>query len=228
MDEPVQQTECLIGISDQADTMSPPASPAAPAAWSKDRALEFLSSGYWFRELSSELQRAIIAAGEIKQVRRGALYRIGAKVDGLYATLEGDVRFYGEDGKRGRAFVRALGPTSWFGAIPLINAEPRRTFEAWCASPATVFFLGSDAYRTLTEDSQEAYRAFVRLMYLHSRQVARMMLDARAEAPLRTVHALIHLAHAQGRMVNDESRDRNASFAGRPRIPGRGLAPISQ
>jgi CRP/FNR family transcriptional regulator, cyclic AMP receptor protein len=191
----------FVPAFDKSSTTIPRESQSGSPAWDKKRALNLLADGYWFRDLAAELRDRIISAGEIREVRRAPLYRIGAKVDGLYATLAGDVRFYGRDEKRGKAFMRALGPTSWFGAVHLMDGKTRRTFEVWCAGPSTLFFLSSNAYRTLIEQSPDAYRAFVRLMCLHTAQVTRMMLDARAEAPARAARALIHLAHAHGRPV---------------------------
>ncbi len=192
-----------IGSTSPTRSGSPHEPSQNPTDWNRERAHKLLVHGHWFRELHPELQSAIVSAGEIRQVRRGALYRSGARVDGLYATLDGDVRYYGQDGKRERAFIRALGPATWFGVIPVMNAQPRRTFEVWCAGPTTLFFLSCDAYRALTTASPDAYRAFVRLLSLHMGQVTRMMMEARAEAPSRTAHALIHLAQAHGRRVED-------------------------
>lgn len=167
--------------------------------WTKADVHPFLAKGRWFGGLPMLMQDAIIARGEIVRTKaNSALYNIGDPVDGLYASLDGDVRAYAYGDERERVFLRALGPGSWFGDVHLLDEFPKRTFEAWCAVESSLFFLPADAYRELTQSDLAAYRAFVQLMCVHMRHSVRLLLEARSEAPRRAARALLRLARAHG------------------------------
>jgi len=178
-----------------------------PVDWDKERAATLLASSYWYCDLAAALQRQILDAGAIRCVRRSSpLYRIGDPVDGMYAALEGDLRVYvpGEDRKM--MFVRPLGPGSWFGDIHLLDGNPCRTFEVRCCSPAALFFLSKQSFLAITDNSGDAYRAFVKLMCIHTMQAARTIIEGRAEAPARIARALARLARAHGTKFNGRIR----------------------
>jgi CRP-like cAMP-binding protein len=172
-------------------------------AWSKERAEELLSNGYWFGALPHSLKRSILARGEIRHFKRsGAIYAIGDPVDGMYAALHGDFRahLYGDDGKR--ILLRLLGPTSWFGEFHLVDDYPTRTFEIWAASGSVALFLSRAAYDALVEEERGNYRHFVRLTCTHQRYLVRIAVEARSDAPRRTARALLRIAKMHGRNVD--------------------------
>lgn len=177
--------------------------------WSRESAQEFLARGRWFGSLPATLQSAIIAKSEIIKTRpNSTLYKIGDPVDGMYATLDGDVRAYAYGDENERIFLRPLGPGSWFGDVHLLDAYPKRTFEVRSVSHATLLHFPLEAYRAMTESDLAAYRAFVRLMSIHMRHMVRIAVEARSEAPRRAARALIRLSHAHG--VNTDSGTRLA------------------
>jgi CRP-like cAMP-binding protein len=166
--------------------------------WTKESVHAFLAKGRWFGSLSPSIQEKILSRSEIIHVQPGAvLYRIGDAVNGLYATLEGDVRAYAYGDDNERIFLRALGPGSWFGDVHLLDDYGKRTFEARSVTNATLLLLPVEAYRQLTADP-EIYRAFVRLMCIHMRHTVSVLVEARSEAPRRAARALLRLFRAHG------------------------------
>jgi CRP-like cAMP-binding protein len=167
--------------------------------WTKADVLAFLAKGRWFGSLPAPLQDTIIAESDILPVRANSiLYKIGDDVDGLYATLDGDVRAYAYGDENERIFLRALGPGSWFGDVHLVDNYSKRTFEVRCISSSTLIFLPTRAYRKITEADPAAYKAFVQLMCIHMRHTVQVLVEARSEAPRRSARALMRLARAHG------------------------------
>jgi len=168
--------------------------------WSKERAEEFLSKGYWFRSLPLSMKRLLIERSELRDFRQNSfVYRIGDPVDGMYAILEGDFRAYVHGDENERILLRFLGPHSWFGDLHLLDDYPTRTFEFISASPGTGMFLSKKAYDAIAEEHPENYRQFVRLHCIHTRFLVRIALEARSAAPLRTARALLRIAKMHGR-----------------------------
>lgn len=168
-------------------------------SWTKGNALTFLSRGRWFGSLPQPLRENIVDASEIVSFGTNSpVYKIGDPVNGLYAALSGDLRAYAFDDEMQRIFLRVFGPGSWFGDVHLLDSYPKRTFEAFAASPSALLFLPAAAYYALTEGDPACYRAFVRLMCIHMRHTVRVLVEARSEAPRRAARALIRLARAHG------------------------------
>ena len=173
--------------------------------WSKQQAELLLSQTYWFAAVPASMRRAILDRSEIRQFGRSAsLYRIGDPVDGMYASLEGDIRAHAHGDHGERILLRLLGPGSWFGEFHLLDNYPARTFEVCAASECTALFLPKQGYDAITEESQEYYRHFVRLTCMHQRFMVRIALEARSDAAHRTARALIRIARMHGR--NTERR----------------------
>lgn len=175
--------------------------------WAKKDVHQFLTRGQWFGSLPLAMQEKIVAHGEVIRVRAAAaLFRPGDLADGLYVSLEGDLRAYvtGEDSER--IFFRALGPGSWFGDANLLDGNNVRLFEAYAASPATVMLLPERAYRDFCDTDSAFFRAFVQLSLMHARHVTRILVEARSEAPRRTARALLRLARAHGIAGSDGVR----------------------
>lgn len=176
--------------------------------WTRHEAHAFLARGRWLGSLSEEMQIEILASGQIATVEAGdTLFKVGDAVDGLYATLDGDVRAYTYDDEGEPIFLRPLGPGSWFGDVHLLDAYPKRTFEVRCASTANFFRLPSAAFYQLIED-QQYYRAFVRLVCSHLKHAVRILVESRSDAPKRTARALVRLARAHG--IGDDKEVRLA------------------
>ena len=171
------------------------------ADWTRETAEALLLGGYWFGTLPQAMKRAIVDSSEIRRFKRGSfLYRIGDRVDGLHAALEGDLRahVYGDEGER--ILLRFLGPKSWFGEFHLIDNYPTRTFELSAASDCTTLFLPKVAYQRIISDP-EYYRSFVALTCIHQRFIVRMAVEARSDAPRRAARALIRIAKMHGKTV---------------------------
>ncbi len=169
----------------------------------KDDARMFLAKGRWFGSLSAPMQEGIVSRSEIMRILPGTtIYKIGDPVNGLFASLDGDIRAYAYGDENERIFLRAFGPGSWFGDAHLLDDYAKRIFETRSISSSTVLFLPLHAYRALTESDIDYYKAFVRLMCIHMRHTVSVLVEARSDAPKRTARALIRLARAHGVPTN--------------------------
>lgn len=172
--------------------------------WTTKRCFDLLMQGYWFPELSESLQEDILQNSRVVSVRQNSsLYRIGDPVDGMYASLEGDLRVHVVGDTGDKVFIRSIGPASWFGDIHLLDGTPRRTFSVRAKSPASVLFLPKERYARIVETNREAYREFVRLMCIHNMFTIQMVLESRSDAPVKAARALLRLARAHGKEVAD-------------------------
>jgi CRP-like cAMP-binding protein len=170
--------------------------------WSKDRADELLSRGYWFGALPRAMKQSILDRGEIREFKSGAaVYRLGDPVDGMYAVLDGDLRAYVQGDEGERILLRLFGPRTWFGEFHLLDGYPTRTFEASTASHSSAFFLPKEAYDAIADEHPENYRHFVKLNCIHVRFLVRIAVEARSNAPRRTARTLIRIAKMHGQAV---------------------------
>lgn len=175
--------------------------------WTKTDVRAFLAKGRWFGSLAPAMQESIIARSEIVAFQANSpVYTFGDPVDGLYAVLDGDIRAYAMGDEGERIFLRAVGPGSWFGDIPLLGGPEIRTLDLRCATAATVLFLPERAYRELTDADPALYRAFVQLMCIHARNAVRILVETRSEAPKRAARALLRLCRAHGVSTSEGMR----------------------
>ena len=99
---------------------------------------QILASGRWFASLPSSLQQALCANARLVTLRSGELlFQRGDDNNGLYAVLDGAVRF-GAVNLAGKESVVGLAePPQWFGEVALLDGGPR-THDAWAESDATL------------------------------------------------------------------------------------------
>lgn len=97
-----------------------------------------LASGRWFANLPSPLQEALLANARVVTLRTGELlFQRGDDNDGLYAMLDGAVRF-GAVNRAGKESVAGLAePPQWFGEVALLDGG-QRTHHVWADSDATL------------------------------------------------------------------------------------------
>lgn len=177
----------------------------APEKWTKERAEQLLriADNCWFQSLPSSIQRSIIERSRIITLRRNALLcRADDPADGLYAVLEGDIRAYarGEDGEA--IFYRSLGPGAWTGITPILNRSPKRLTTLRAHSQAAVLFLPQAEVEAIAAD-RDGLAALVDLLCIVNRDTARMAMDGRSDATVRTARSLLRLVKAHGRRSDD-------------------------
>jgi len=178
------------------------AEPCSEEHWPRERIHAVLSQSYWFGTLSAALQRSIVNRGEIRHFRaRRPVYKVGDRVDGMYAALAGDFRSYvtGDDGDR--MLMRLVGPGAWFGAFQLIESVPARNFEIRTASPCTAMLLPRAGYDAILAEDPKNYLEFVKLTSFHLRTMIRIMVETRSTAERRTARAVLRIARMHGRAL---------------------------
>jgi len=169
-------------------------------AWSKDRAEALLLQGYWFRDLSAEFRRTLLARCDIRTFRRNDhVYRVGDAVDGMYAALEGDLRAYTYGDDRQRFLLRLIGPKCWFGDFHLVDRYPTRTFEVSAHSDSVALFLAKKDFEEIANATLENYKEFTRLTCIHQRFLVCIAVEARSDAQRRAARVLYRIAKMHGR-----------------------------
>jgi CRP/FNR family cyclic AMP-dependent transcriptional regulator len=97
-----------------------------------------VASGRWFANLPSSLQEALCGNALVVTLRADELlFQRGDDNNGLYAMLEGAVRF-GAVNLAGKESVVGLAePPQWFGEVAMLDGGPR-THHAWADCDATL------------------------------------------------------------------------------------------
>ncbi|MDX5367533.1 MAG: Crp/Fnr family transcriptional regulator [Alphaproteobacteria bacterium] len=184
---------------------SMPASRKAPEKWTKERAEAVLNDtdSCWFSSLSSAVKRRLVERGRIINLRRNALLcRAEDAPEGIYAVLEGDVRAYlkGENGEA--VFYRSLGPGAWNGITPILNRNARRMTTLRAHSQAVVLFVPRAELEAIAAD-RDGLAALVDLLCIINNETARLALDGRSDATVRTARAVLRLVKAHGQRTGD-------------------------
>jgi CRP-like cAMP-binding protein len=99
---------------------------------------QVLASGRWFASLPAPLQDELCGNARLVQLRAGdLLFQRGHGNTGLYAVLDGAVRF-GAVNRAGKEFVVGLAERpQWFGEVALLDGG-QRTHHAWADSDAAL------------------------------------------------------------------------------------------
>jgi CRP/FNR family cyclic AMP-dependent transcriptional regulator len=99
---------------------------------------KIVASGRWFAELPAPLQEELCAQARVVKLRAGdLLFRRGDDANGLYAVLDGAVRFAAVN-QAGKESVAGLAePPQWFGEVGLLDGG-KRTHDAWADCDSTL------------------------------------------------------------------------------------------
>jgi CRP/FNR family transcriptional regulator, cyclic AMP receptor protein len=99
---------------------------------------DIVASGRWFAGLPASLQQALHDNARVVALRAGELlFQRGDRNNGLYAVLDGAIRF-GAFNLAGKESVVGLAePAQWFGEVALLDGGAR-THNAWADSAATL------------------------------------------------------------------------------------------
>lgn len=167
---------------------------------------QVLASGRWFAQLPVALQDALLDGARVVALRAGELlFQRGDANDGLYAMLEGAIRF-GAVNEAGKESVVGLaeGP-QWFGEVALLD-DGRRTHHAWADSNATLAHVPLPVVRGWLEAHPSHWRHLGQLAVHKLRVVFAAMEDASLYSPRqRLIRCLVSLVLAYGQ--REASRD---------------------
>lgn len=158
-----------------------------------------LLSGKWFAALEPSFQEALLSTAQVLELEAGArLFSRGDPPSGLYAVLDGAIRFSGttDDGKE--ALLALSEAPAWFGEVSVLDGQPR-THDAVAEGTARVLWLPQDKVLELMEQNPRRWREIGLLAALKLR-MAFATLEAAAILPLpvRIAARLVMMAEGYG------------------------------
>lgn len=160
---------------------------------------QIVASGRWFASLPSSLRQALCNNARLVTLRAGdRLFQRGDDNNGLYAVLDGAVRF-GAVNLAGKESVVGLAePPQWFGEVALLDGG-QRTHHAWADSNATLAHVPLPAIAHWLAEHPAHWR-YIGQLAVHK---LRVMFAAIEDASLhpsrqRLIRCLVSLASAYG------------------------------
>jgi CRP/FNR family cyclic AMP-dependent transcriptional regulator len=163
------------------------------------RQLQILTSGRWFASLPSALQRALCENGRLLTLRAGQLlFQRGDENNGLYAMLDGTVRFAALNLAGKESVVGLAEPPQWFGEVALLDGG-QRTHHAWADSDATLAHVPLPAITHWLAE-HPAHWQYVGQLAVHKLRVMFAVIEDASLHPSRErlIRCLVSLAHAYG------------------------------
>jgi CRP/FNR family cyclic AMP-dependent transcriptional regulator len=158
-----------------------------------------LASGRWFSKLPEPLQEALCAHARVLRLQAGELlFRRGDDNNGLYAMLDGAVRF-GAVNRAGKESVVGLAePPQWFGEVALLDDGPR-THHAWADSDTTLAHVPLTAINQWLAE-HPAHWQYLGQLAVHKLRVMFVAIeDASLHSPReRLIRCLVSLVLAYG------------------------------
>lgn len=174
-------------------------SPSAPPPMLNAAQRKILASGRWFSQLPVPLQEALCTHARVVTLRAGELlFQRGDENDGLYATLEGGVRF-GAMNRAGKEFVAGLVERpQWFGEVALLDGG-RRTHHAWADSNVTLAHVPLPVVQRWLAEHPASWQHVGQLAVHKLRAVFAMVEDVSLHSPRqRLIRCLVSLVLAYG------------------------------
>ncbi len=112
-----------------------------------------LRAGRWFGGLPAEFQRDLLAAGVVRNLRKGEwLFSRGDVPSGLYAVLDGGIRITATAPSGKEVLLALVEPPMWFGEIAVFDGLPR-THDAVAAEKSVALHVpASDLDRILARE----------------------------------------------------------------------------
>jgi CRP/FNR family transcriptional regulator, cyclic AMP receptor protein len=158
-----------------------------------------VASGRWFSGLPAALQDALCCHARVIRLRAGdLLFQRGDENDGMYAVLEGGVRFSAIN-RAGKESVAGLAERpQWFGEVTLLDGG-RRTHHAWADSDATLGHVPLPVLTRWLEDHPADWRCLGQLAVHKLRVMFAAVEDASLHSPReRLIRCLVSLVLAYG------------------------------
>jgi CRP-like cAMP-binding protein len=165
----------------------------------RPRQRQILASGRWFAGLPTSLQEELGASARVVALRAGQLlFQRGDDNQGLYAVLDGAVRF-GAINLAGKESVVGLAePPQWFGEVALLDGG-RRTHHAWADADTTLANVPLPAITRWLAEHPAHWKHIGQLAVHKLRVVFASLEDASLHSPReRLIRCLVVLARAYG------------------------------
>lgn len=166
-----------------------------------------LRTGAWFHSLPSDLQDALLAAGQVLTLKGGRrLFARGDAPDGLYAVLSGSIRGSSVSVEGKEAILAIAEPPIWFGEISLFDGLPR-SHDTWTSIDTSLFHVPQSALHALLDSHPKYWRDFGRLLSARMRVVFNVLEESALlpSAP-RLARRLLSMAEAYGERRTDLSK----------------------
>jgi CRP/FNR family transcriptional regulator, cyclic AMP receptor protein len=160
---------------------------------------QILASGRWFAGLPASLQQALEGNARVVTLRTGELlFQRGDANNGLYAVLDGAIRF-GAFNLAGKESVVGLAePPQWFGEVALLDGG-QRTHHAWADCDATLAHVPLPAITHWLAD-HPAHWQHIGQLAVHKLRVMFAVIEDAGLHPARErlIRCLVSLASAYG------------------------------
>ena len=160
---------------------------------------QLLASGRWFAQIPVEFQDMLLGSAHVITLRAGELlFQRGDENNGLYAAVEGAVRF-GAVNQAGKEFVVGLAePPQWFGEVALLD-NGLRTHHAWADSNVTLAHVPLAAIRAWLIAHPSHWQHLGQLAVHKLRVMFAAVEDASLYSPKqRLIRCLVSLVLAYG------------------------------
>jgi CRP/FNR family transcriptional regulator, cyclic AMP receptor protein len=170
-----------------------------PAAELRPPQRRILASGHWFAGLPAPFQQALCTNARVVTLRAGELlFQRGDANDGLYAMLDGAIRFGAVNPEGKEALVGLAEPPQWFGEVGLLDGG-RRTHHAWADSDATIVHVSLASICHWLAEHPEHWQYIGQLAVHKLRVVFAAIEDASLRPPReRLIRCLVLLARGYG------------------------------
>jgi CRP-like cAMP-binding protein len=160
---------------------------------------QILASGRWFAGLPSAMQQALGDSARLVTLRAGELlFQRGDDNNGLYAMLDGAIRFSAVNLAGRESVVGLAEPPQWFGEVALLDGGPR-THHAWADSDATLAHVPLPAITRLLA-AHPAHWQHIGQLAVHKLRVMFAAFEGASLHPSRQrlIRCLLSLASAYG------------------------------
>jgi CRP/FNR family cyclic AMP-dependent transcriptional regulator len=137
-----------------------------------------LRAGRWFGGLPDELQRELLGAGIVRNLRKGeGLFSRGDPPSGLYAVVDGRIRITATapDGKE--VLLALAKPPMWFGEIAVFDGLPR-THDAVADDKSVALHVPAQVLDRILDQEPRYWRDLGLLIASKLRLTLRAMEDA--------------------------------------------------
>lgn len=137
-----------------------------------------LDKGNWFSSLSESEKLSLIQLGEVKVLREGeCLFNRGDAADGLYAVLDGVLRFSGSDTSGKEVNLTFLNAPNWFGEIGVFDGLSR-THQCTAVRATQLLWIRQNRLLGYLETHPVFWKCLALLMAAKTRLALQALEDA--------------------------------------------------
>lgn len=176
--------------------------------------LAILEADSWFGQIPPERRALLLEEAQVRSVAAGAvLYAVGDPPNGLWATLDGQVRLKGYPSAGLELLALVLQPGSWFGEVSTLDGLARAS-DAIAFGAARVIHLPLAAFARAAAATPELYRDVSLLVCRHQRVTLSFIAQTVAQPPRVRLASLLAGASRAGRGVLQIRQEDLATMVG--------------